>query len=918
MPTFYDSQGNSYDLSQEIGRGGEGAVFYCPNDSLLVAKIYHEPIDLEKEEKLRWMAANSDDRLQKVAAWIVDTLHDRAGNIVGFLMPNVRAKEIHELYSLKSRRVHFPEATWQFLLHTAANVARAFYVLHKNDHIMGDVNHGNCVVLADGTVKLIDCDSYSIKTDKMRYRCEVGVATHLAPELQGIDLGEVEREKKHDNFGLAVIIFQLLFLGRHPFAGNYLGTEDKSLEDCIREHRFAYWNEDVTRVKQPPGTLSLSQISKRVADLFKLAFFSLKRPEAKEWIEALEDLSDSLRQCPVHIGHHYFNGLVVCPWCDIESKTGLLLFPFISGKEFANEFNIFTVEQLLANLEIPQNLPARPLIAWSFPPPSAEAVQVYQQSRNTFIGLGLIEIWLVIVISFISPGCGFVFGMVIMALFLAVRHSFVNDGIGRLKKELYDARAGWEYFENEWRNYKNDQDFTLDIEKVRHKVNDYQSLQQEKQTQTKQLTDAAFQYQLTIYLQSFIPAEAKIWGIEDEQLKTFKRFGLKTAADINEWRLNSFGFDDKTKDLLLRWRRKLESEFEFDPNTQLPEVTKNGFEIEFANKRRKIEKEIEQMLVTLRSVSAKLRHQQHQLTAKSQKLAQTLVQAESNFAKVNDTVLMTLVLVLIPIFVPIAASVIQTASSSNPVDMSMVNRPANRVVARPVDSSSPIYADPNFKVNENITDKQLAEMSAFEREKSAHVLQLEALKLIEAKDYKNAEKKLRLAVKFVDYDKTILYALGEVLYNQKKYSESIKFLDKVLFIDSQNEEANILIGANYLKMQKYDKAEAVFLTAQSRNPDSYEANFNLGIVYKNLDDYESAQYKFGKAVQIRPDDIEANFEYGVTLYKTGRKVEAQKQYDILFKLDEAKAEKLRRIIDGEPAKTPKPPSFVIGDAEPTP
>ena len=39
-------------------------------------------------------------------------------------MPNVKAKEIHELYSLKSRRVHFPEATWQFLIHAATNVAR--------------------------------------------------------------------------------------------------------------------------------------------------------------------------------------------------------------------------------------------------------------------------------------------------------------------------------------------------------------------------------------------------------------------------------------------------------------------------------------------------------------------------------------------------------------------------------------------------------------------------------------------------------------------------------------------------------------------------------------------------------------------------------------------------------------------------
>ena len=225
MPTFYDSKGVSHVLTEQIGSGGEGTVYVCPNDFELVAKIYHEPPTAEKAEKLRWMADNQNDRLLKVAAWIVDTLHDEPdGKTVGFLMPNVKAKEIHELYSLKSRRVYFPDATWKFLVHTAANLARAFYNLHKSGHIMGDINQGNCVVLADGTVKLIDCDSYSVSRGDYRYPCEVGVATHLAPELQKVNLRDAKREVKHDNFGLAVIIFQLLFLGRHPFAGNFLGA----------------------------------------------------------------------------------------------------------------------------------------------------------------------------------------------------------------------------------------------------------------------------------------------------------------------------------------------------------------------------------------------------------------------------------------------------------------------------------------------------------------------------------------------------------------------------------------------------------------------------------------------------------------------------------------------------------------------
>ena len=51
MPTFYDSHAAPYHLTQEIGRGGEGTVFQCPDDASLVAKIYHQPVDQEKAEK---------------------------------------------------------------------------------------------------------------------------------------------------------------------------------------------------------------------------------------------------------------------------------------------------------------------------------------------------------------------------------------------------------------------------------------------------------------------------------------------------------------------------------------------------------------------------------------------------------------------------------------------------------------------------------------------------------------------------------------------------------------------------------------------------------------------------------------------------------------------------------------------------
>jgi DNA-binding helix-hairpin-helix protein with protein kinase domain/cytochrome c-type biogenesis protein CcmH/NrfG len=901
MPTFYDSSGKPYELSIEIGRGGEGAVFYCPNDSALVAKIYHEPIDDEKSEKLRWMAANRNDQLLKVSAWIVDTLHDKAGFTVGFLMPNVKAKEIHELYSLKSRRVHFPEATWQFLLHAATNVARAFYVLHKNEHIMGDVNHGNCVILADGTVKLIDCDSYSIKTDKMRYRCDVGVATHLAPELQGVELGEVEREKKHDNFGLAVIIFQLLFLGRHPFAGNYLGAEDKSLEDCIREHRFAYWNEAVTRVKQPPGTLSLSQLSPAVADLFKKAFFTEERPEAREWIEALEDLSKSLNQCSVHIGHHYFNGLVACPWCEIESKTGLLLFPFVSGKEFDNEFNIFTVEKLLASLEVPSNLPAKPFKPNIYVAPSSEAIKVYQQNRNALIGMAIVEFWLILCLSAMAPSCGFVLGIIILTTLLSIKHFYLKSDTEKIKSELVDARAGWEYFEKHWQNYGKDKDFLLDIVNIRQKVNDYHLVQKEKQSQTSQLDEANLQYQLVNYLSTFKLEEANLRGLEEDDLKTFRRFGIKTAADFNEARLNALvAVKCEKRTILLRWRKNLEIKFEFDPNAPLPDSIKNNFENQFIEKRRKIEKEIEKLLVPLRSVSTTLRQQQQQMMVKTQSVAQTLAQAESNFAKVNNTVKMTAVMVMIPIVVPIFSSFFFQQSSPKTTFMNNHRQPVieSKSQYNALATPTPVkYEDEtSYKVNEKITDTQIAAMPIAEREKAARILHQQGQKLIDAKNFSEAEAKLRLSVRYVDYFANTLYTLSNLLYDVKKYDDSIKFLEKSLKIDGENEYAKLLIGANYLQVKDYEKGEKVFKSVLEKNPESYEANFNIGLIYNKVKNYKLAVTHFEKAVKAKPEDVDAQYEYGISLYKSGDRERAEAQYQFLLNKDEEKAAKLWKIM----------------------
>src|SRR5690242_2107202 len=120
---YFSSRGVELDLTDEVGRGGEGSVFGLP-DQRLVAKIYHSSVDSSKAEKLRWMADNCSDQLLTTSAWVLETVHDSVGGrVVGLVMPRINAKEVHELYSPKSRRIYFPKADWRFLIQTARNLA---------------------------------------------------------------------------------------------------------------------------------------------------------------------------------------------------------------------------------------------------------------------------------------------------------------------------------------------------------------------------------------------------------------------------------------------------------------------------------------------------------------------------------------------------------------------------------------------------------------------------------------------------------------------------------------------------------------------------------------------------------------------------------------------------------------------------
>ena len=330
---FVDDAGTRLQLGPELGRGGEGTVFDLPGTTL-AAKIYHRPAEPAKAAKLEAMVRLRAPALSAFSAWPERRILDPAGTHTwGILLPKVLDhRAIHELYSPADRKIEFPFADWTFLVHVARNCAAAFEAIHAAGHVVGDVNQGGVFVSKQGTIVLIDCDSYQIADGTRLFTCDVGVPHFTAPELQGQSFRGLQRTPQHDAFGLAVLVFHLLFMGRHPFAGRYLGKGDMPVERAIREGRFAYGpHADRVQMTPPPHSLRLSQVPDEIAGLFERAFrlpgASHARPTATDWLHALERLKGAIVPCPQRRAHTFAGSdASACPWCAIARDGGPDLF----------------------------------------------------------------------------------------------------------------------------------------------------------------------------------------------------------------------------------------------------------------------------------------------------------------------------------------------------------------------------------------------------------------------------------------------------------------------------------------------------------------------------------------------------------------------------------------------------------------
>lgn len=277
---------------QPFATGGEGAIYevILPENSNLVAKIYHKDSSLEKEHKLLFMHQNdptllAEKEIQDAIVWVEDVLY-REGKFCGFTMPKVsNAISLKRLTLAQNPSQKFG-ASWRKFDHglpgshqkrlvVAYNLAQAINTLHqKGNYVLVDMKPENIFVREDASIAIIDLDGLQINDLEAKTHCfpaDVFTEEYVPPEkyLQSLQTKNGKIKKEWDYFSLAVIIYELLF-GIHPYQASHHSLTTRP--ELIKEGLFVQGSQKEELHKIPPLHFNFEKISPTLQSQFHQTF----------------------------------------------------------------------------------------------------------------------------------------------------------------------------------------------------------------------------------------------------------------------------------------------------------------------------------------------------------------------------------------------------------------------------------------------------------------------------------------------------------------------------------------------------------------------------------------------------------------------------------------------------------------------
>lgn len=645
MPTvaaLHYPDGSPVALDRKLGEGGEGAVYAVSGRKDIVAKVYAKPPSLQQIAKLRAMIDLSDARVREFSTWPMALALD-GGAVAGFTMPRLGDYHpIHELFGPKRRLALFPEANWQYLVRAARNLASAFEVMHAHGVVVGDVNSNNIAVEKGAIMRLMDTDSFQIRSNGSLYHCLVGVPEYQPPEMINTNLAAATRTPENDNFSLAVVIFQLLFVGKHPFVGVLPAnaTGGATPGDNIAAGRYFYGKTASSKgLRPPPGAANLGIITPTLASMFEYAFTGTpqQRPTAAQWRAELKNLEGAITTCKANLAHRYLSG-TSCVWCALEATSGMHSFvlPLSVGADGAATDAIWTAfsdveaRQLWSAISaVPPPAPASELVQPTMPSPSPSPLpdDVTQHARRmAWISLSVMTLG--VASSYWTNIFGWLFSGLVFWIYMSRLRPEIGDELRRRANALQSAESNYRVALDRYRAVAKPTRFGEalgNLEKTYRMVLEQPTAMEQHRMMLERRREADERRK---YLDGFALRDATIPRFGPKRKDLLLSFGIETALDIGTNVLSVPGIGEGLYNDLLAWRRTVERGFRFDPRKGLDPKVERDLKDRFAQARAKARAELNNGVNMLTRIREEIERQRPIYLAEAVRAADAVAQAK--------------------------------------------------------------------------------------------------------------------------------------------------------------------------------------------------------------------------------------------------------------------------------------------------
>jgi tetratricopeptide (TPR) repeat protein len=140
---------------------------------------------------------------------------------------------------------------------------------------------------------------------------------------------------------------------------------------------------------------------------------------------------------------------------------------------------------------------------------------------------------------------------------------------------------------------------------------------------------------------------------------------------------------------------------------------------------------------------------------------------------------------------------------------------------------------------------------------NAENLNAEAIRFAKSRNFDQAISKWKQASAINGNDVEYLYNLGLLYYEQKRYSESMQFLEKAIVLCPVHHKAHLALGINHVKMRNFDAAARHVSESIRLNKNNVLAYLNMGAIYSVKKRFNEAIEMFNKTIQLSPRESRA-------------------------------------------------------------